>query len=248
MKPTAITYAELQLAYDTFNRRLFNNELPECLITLQRSNTSVGYFSADRFSNLAGQKIDEIAMNPTYFAVVPLVEIMQTVAHEMTHLWQHHFGDSGRGRYHNAQWAKKMESIGLMPSSTGQPDGNKTGDSIADYPIEGGQFIQACEELLTNDFKISWYDRFAPVKAIEGGQHCYGLNLDLPEAAIMIAASSGVEIVHSATPSIRINASESTPNKTNRSKYTCPCDLNVWGKPGLNIQCGSCGGRFSENL
>lgn len=43
MKPTVKTYAELQLAYDTFNARLFDGQLPECLITLQREKRTYGY-------------------------------------------------------------------------------------------------------------------------------------------------------------------------------------------------------------
>jgi hypothetical protein len=33
-------------------------------------------------------------------------------------------------------------------------------------------------------------------------------------------------------------------------KYSCPtkdCKLNVWGKPGLNVVCGDCGGRLKVN-
>ncbi len=69
MKPTVETYAELQLAYDTFNRRLFDNQLPDCLITLQREKRTYGYFSAARFGNRQGDTVDEIALNPTYFAI-----------------------------------------------------------------------------------------------------------------------------------------------------------------------------------
>jgi predicted SprT family Zn-dependent metalloprotease len=133
---------------------------PSCLITLQREKRTFGYFSAARFASLDGSTTDEIAMNPTYFAVVPIIETLQTQVHEMTHLWQHHFGKPGRGRYHNEEWARKMESIGLMPSSTGQPGGARTGDSMADYAVEGGRFLAACHELLTANFTLSWYDRF----------------------------------------------------------------------------------------
>jgi predicted SprT family Zn-dependent metalloprotease len=239
MKPTAVTYAELQQAYDTFNRLLFDNKLPECLITLQRTKSSLGYFSAERFSNHDGEKTDEIAMNPTYFAVVPLLEIMQTMCHEMAHLEQHHFGTPGRGRYHNVEWANRMESVGLMPSSTGQPGGKKTGDHVADYPIEGGRFLAACEELLTQDFKISWYDRFSTPAAIEIGQNSFSLTLDLPEGVTAIAAMEGVELAEA-------SGGIEGENKSHRSKYTCSCEINLWGKPGLNIICGDCGNAFGE--
>ncbi|AFJ90364.1 Zinc metalloproteinase Mpr protein (plasmid) [Burkholderia sp. KJ006] len=241
MKPTAETYAELQLAYDTFNKRLFDNKLPECLITLQREKRAYGYFSAERFANRNGEKVDEIAMNPTYFAVVPLIEIMQTLAHEMAHLWQHHHGNPGRGRYHNNEWADKMEAIGLMPSNTGRPGGKRTGDQMADYPIEGGLFLEVCSDLLTGDFKISWYDRFASASHVQAGQNSFGLTLDLPEGAASVAALEGVEMAAVISPS-----ASGASNKSNRSKYTCACDINVWGKPGLNLVCGECAEQFSE--
>lgn len=243
MKPTVETYAELQLAYDTFNRRLFDNQLPECLITLQREKRTYGYFSAERFGNRHGDTVDEIALNPTYFAVVPLVEIMQTLAHEQCHLWQHHRGSPGRGRYHNGEWADKMESIGLMPSSTGQPGGKRTGDAVADYAIEGGLFLQVCRELLTQDYKISWYDRFAPPEVVKAGQNSFGLSLDLPASGASIPATSGIKL---AITSADTPATAGAGNKSNRSKYTCSCDISVWGKPGLNINCGECGQAFVE--
>lgn len=238
MKPTAETYTELQQAYDAFNKALFNGQLPECLITLQREKRAYGYFSAERFANMNGEKIDEIALNPTYFAVVPLIETMQSLTHEMAHLWQHHFGKPGRGRYHNSEWANKMESIGLMPSSTGQPNGKRTGDSMADYAIEGGKFLKVCHELITNDFKISWYDRFASKKAIAAGEASFANTLDLPEGFPTVAANEGLEMFDFTL--------EETSNKSNRSKYTCSCSFNVWGKPDLNLICGDCGESFAE--
>ncbi len=143
-KPTAQAYAELQHAFDHFNGRLFDGQLPQCLLTLQREKKTCGYFSAQRFGDQAGQRVDEIALNPAYFAVEPLQEIMQTIVHEMVHLWQFHFGKPGRGRYHNDEWADKMQAIGLMPSSTGAPGGRRTGDHMGDYMIAGGLFDTAC--------------------------------------------------------------------------------------------------------
>lgn len=250
MKPTAETYNELQLAYDTFNAKLFDGLLPECLITLQRENRTYGYFSSERFANRHGAKTDEIALNPSYFAVVPLIETMQTLAHEMAHLWQFHLGTPGRGRYHNTEWADKMEAIGLMPSSTGKPGGKRTGDCMADYPIEGGRFIEVCSQLLTQDFRISWYDRFAPASAVQAGQNSYGLTMDLPAGAASVAAFEGVEMATSidilADPTGITGAPAA--NKSNRSKYTCSCGTSVWGKPGLNIVCGECEEPFGELL
>ena len=155
-RPTLEAYSELEKAYDFFNKRLFNGILPPCLVTLQREKQCYGYFSEERFVSLTrdGVFVDEIAMNPAYFSVSPITTIMQVLVHEMCHLWQAHFGSPGRGRYHNHQWADKMEEIGLMPSSTGKPGWKKVGDRVADYPIQGGRFMAACESLITSEFRI----------------------------------------------------------------------------------------------
>jgi len=91
--PTAQAYAELQAAFDHYNRELFGGELPPCLITMQREKRTYGYFSSERFVHRHDRsKTDEIAINPSYFAVVPLLEVLQTLVHEMVHAWQFHFG------------------------------------------------------------------------------------------------------------------------------------------------------------
>ena len=58
MEPTAKTYSELQVAYDTFNAALFDSALPPCLLTLQREKRTYGYFSARRFGTRSGQTTD----------------------------------------------------------------------------------------------------------------------------------------------------------------------------------------------
>lgn len=234
MEPTPTTYGELRLAYDTFNARLFDGELPACLLTLQREKRTYGYFSSARFGNRAGQTTDEIALNPEYFAIVPVIETLQTIAHEMTHLWQAHFGKPGRGRYHNAEWADKMQGIGLMSSSTGRPGGRRVGDHMADYPIDGGPFASVVAELIeTKGFGISWYDRLAPARALYPVVRPGELQ-GVPDKALEVAAESGVAL---ATPT----ATLTTANRSNRVKFTCPsCSVNVWGKPSVRVSCVPC--------
>lgn len=232
--PTETAYDELQIAYNHFNDQLFGGSLPNCLLTLQREKKTYGYFSAKRFVNKSGDTTDEIAMNPSYFAVCPIEEIMQTIVHEMCHLWQFHFGNPGRGRYHNKEWAKKMESIGLMPSSTGKEGGAKTGDCMADYIISGGDFEQCCNDLLTSDFRISWADRFVAKERIENAI-TEGTIDDVTEEL----SEWGVEITNSEG---EIVLPESKPTRT---KYTCPdCKTNIWGKASLNVLCGDCDVQF----
>ncbi len=236
--PTLQTSAELQIAFDHFNEHLFDSKLPQCLITLQREKNCEGYFSHKRFTNHRGEAIDEIALNPSFFLIRSLTEIMQTLVHEQCHLYQQWFGKAGRGRYHNKEWADLMESIGLMPSSTGKEGGKRTGDKMSDYPIEGGRFLKACDQLLTKKYLISWADRFPPKKAmthnIEALSELENWHLTIDEN-LNIMTEDGESIIAIESP------------KKNRTKYTCNnCGINVWGKSDLIISCNECAQTLTE--
>ncbi len=165
VKPTRETYDPLQQAYETLNRALFENALPNCLITLQRSKKSYGFFCGDRFGKTDGTLTDEIALNPTHFRNRPQEAVLATLAHEMVHLWQHHFGKPGRGRYHNTEWAEKMKSIGLQPTSTGKEFGSETGDVMDHMIVPDGPFDRTVRKLLGRGFVVSWTEQ--PVKHAE---------------------------------------------------------------------------------
>lgn len=150
-----------------------------------------------------------------------------------------------------------MESIGLMPSSTGQPGGKRTGDMMADYPIAGGRFLAACETLLTSDFSLSWYDRFPAEEHVQLGQNTVSAQLQgVAGAAAPVKDNPALaEAVRPGGPGRRPISDdggeapcqpEPTSNKSNRLKYTCGTCLkvSVWGKPGLNIICGDCSQRL----
>ena len=157
--PTKEAYTELQQAFDFFNRELFAGQLPPCLITLQRKNRTYGYFSGNRWANQAGTIRDEIAMNPTHFVSRSVEEVLSTLVHEMVHLWQHHAGKPSRSGYHNTEWADKMETVGLIPSDSGEPEGKRTGQRVTHYIQEGGPFATASQQLLAKGFLLSWHDR-----------------------------------------------------------------------------------------
>jgi len=248
------TYEGLQLAFDTFNTALFDGELPHCLLTLQREKLTCGYFSPNRFADATGQLAHEIAMNPAYFAVVPLVEVMQTLVHEIGHLWQHQKGTPARGRYHNAEWADKMESIGLMPSSTGLPGGARTGDRMADYPIQGGKFLGVCEELIVAKFKISWYDRFPPEQVKYAAQNVYVVKheetfANMTAEATQLPIISTGERARLSAPKPDVDLLSGAPvKKATREKYVCSCGNAVWGRPKLNIRCEDCRQLFGVQV
>lgn len=239
--PTVETYQELQTAFDFFNAELFNGEMPQCLITLQRDKRSLGYYSEQRFiAHDGSSKIDEIAMNPAYFAVLTIEDTLSTLAHEIVHLWQFHHGKPSRRGYHNKEWAAKMETIGLMPSDTGRVGGKKVGQQMDHYIIEGGPFIVACQKLLTQDFRLSWLDRFPAVDPAAPPNKSKTRN---PETADDQSIEELIEKFSLDDLDALVSDQLSLPkakNKSNRSKYRCPvCETQVWGKPGLSVLCGA---------
>lgn len=252
--PTDVTYSELQQAYEHFNRELFTSRLPSCLFTLQRQKRTFGYFSRERFGRRDGGKTDEIAINPEYFASVSVVEVMQTLVHEMVHLWQHHFGTPSRACYHNREWADRMESIGLMPSSTGQPGGRRVGQHMSDYVLPGGRFDQVTNQLIKDGFGITWYDRYPappPTHPAAAGIREIGSKAGTADALRPVRPGGAGILPASAyeapsTTVAHLFASMKTGNRSNRVKYTCPrCAANAWGKPNLNLVCGDCNVPFS---
>jgi hypothetical protein len=150
--PTRVLYQSLADAYDFLNERLFAGRLPRCLITLRAHRQINSYFSSRRFNSLPVTWItDEIALNPMNFTQ-PLVTL-ESLGHEMCHLEQWHFGIlSPHG--HNVEWGEMMKAIGLMPSDTGLPGGEETGQECCSYIIPGGKFELAADELIKSGFTL----------------------------------------------------------------------------------------------
>jgi predicted SprT family Zn-dependent metalloprotease len=232
--PTLEYCAELQRAWEHFTAALFDASLPPCLITLQRKSRTRGYFSPARFARVTGEIVDEIAMNPAYFAIQPLKVTLSTLVHELTHEQQYHVGQPGRHGYHNVQWAEMMEAIGLMPSSTGAPGGKRLGERMSHYVVDDGPFDRACDALLTDAFMLSWFDRFVPPRPAPKP-------VDDPiEPADPSSADDDQDLPSPAIAALLVELESS--NRSNRIKYRCPsCSAQVWGKPELLLKCGRCG-------
>ncbi|WP_394213489.1 SprT-like domain-containing protein [Enterovibrio calviensis] len=237
-KPTHQMYQGLNDAFDYFNAELFESSLPQCLITLQRKPNTHGYLSRNRFVNSTGEVVSELALNPEMFPLYPVSEILQTLAHEMCHLWQNEHGKPSRGGYHNKEWAAKMQEIGLMPSSTGKVGGAVTGQFMGDYIVDGGRFESALNQLITNEFKLAWYDRFPPKKSIESS----GTTVLNALMSSISAANPKQSKLNDLTKEESITPSE---RPQTRYKFTCPkCNSNLWGKPSLNVLCVDCDMHF----
>lgn len=73
MKSPTHEYTVYDQVFAHFNHVFFNNQLPLCLITLQRKRHAYGYYSAKRFMARSNgiEQTDEIALNLT-----PLMDVM----------------------------------------------------------------------------------------------------------------------------------------------------------------------------
>lgn len=265
--PTHELYQPLTNAYEHFNQYLFDSELPPVIFTLQRKKHVAGFFAAQRWGNKKGKFCSEIAINPAYFAESRLIEVMQTLVHEMVHVWQHHFGTPSERHYHNTEWAQKMISVGLMPSVTGEPGGAITGQHMSDYIIKEGAFLRVAMSLIEESrFELPWFDRLAmpklrePVIADFNAQTRTADNENLEQVVNMSSGATTETLEHYFTHEVDHQVegmSDSLPNnfylsevarKPTRFKYTCPgCDTKVYGKQGLNLICGECKTRFAES-
>lgn len=247
IKPTFDIYNFFQSAYDLFNKELFNSKLPDCLLTLQREKMVMGYFSKNRWRGKESTK-HEIALNPSYFVSHNSLELMQTIVHEMCHLWQAEFGKPGAKGYHNKEWAKKMESIGLIPSDTGAKGGNKTGYKMSDYAEEHGLFYKACEKFIKKGYVLPYIDRtcsiirpnsISQIRATDS-------NIDLDSSNVENLLLQPTSDLFNLDLNV-INEAEETRLKKKKTVYECKgCGDKAWGKSSLNLICGNCDLDFTK--
>ena len=242
INPTKVTYDNLLVAYEFMNKKLFDGKLPGCLITLQREKKTFGYFCGNKFMKASDPEAftDEIALNPQYFRSEGRDDkkVISTLVHEMVHLWQHHFGKPGRGRYHNKEWAGKMVDIGLIPSSTGHKGGKNTGDRVTHYIEPGGHFEVEFNALLLTEFLLEW--------------------IELPVDYLMFATTAEEDKIKTTSGLVESlendeNGGEKVkwemPDKSNRFKYTCmECGLNAWARPDAFFICGKCNEHMQHIL
>lgn len=245
MTPSEELYGEtFTTAYRFFNEHLFADGLPECVITVQRGKNYLGFFAPKRWKSPAGQYAHELAMNTSYFNEQTLMQILQTLVHEQVHLWQEEYGKPSRSGYHNKEWARKMESIGLMPSSTHAPGGKKTGHHMGDYPISGGLFEEKCIQLIQSGFNLKWIDRSIirhRSPRLDILEEEPEITIDQDEGQTNILALLYEPIINK----LEFDPIAPQPKDTSKQKYTCGCGSNVWGKGGLLMQCKKCGKDFA---
>jgi predicted SprT family Zn-dependent metalloprotease len=227
--PTKQQFEAFENAYQYFNVVLFAKQLPPVLLNLSRKSKAMGFVApfrwraADTDGKDKKSRIHELSINPEILCM-NLIEVYSTLVHEQCHIWQHTHGKPSRPGYHNKEFAEKMIEVGLQPSTTGAPGGAIVGQSMSDYPIDGGRFLVALENM-PHDFKL-------PFISIEGDRrisNVVGMNAHEGHSTEGTAPADGGQ------------------SKKNKIKYSCPgCQANIWGKPDLNVICGNCHELFQE--
>jgi len=190
-------YEELSRAFDYYNRKLFEDNIPAAIITLRGKKSINGFFRFQSFSGRNGnpdERIDEIALNPENF-LRSEKEVLSTLVHEMCHSWQFHFSKkSKKTSYHDNEWAGLMDSVGLVPSNTGKPGGKTTGQGMTHYIKKGGKFDTCTGELLKSGWHLN-YSRESDPEAVAKKKRETKTKYSCPECGVNAWGKLGINLV-----------------------------------------------------
>lgn len=241
--PTEEQFTALNEAYKYFNRKLFNNQLPGCILNFSRKKNTHGFLAPSRWRRVQlshKATADEVGENVHYVHEISLTPytlyrepklVFSTLVHELVHLWQWEFGSPSRNGYHNKEWAAKMEEVGLIPSDTGQPGGKKTGQSMTHYIAENGKY-----ETVFSKLPEAYLLPFTSVEGDLIGRLINGMN-----------GPNGSN-PNSKNPNSSKKTNLIRPGRK-KTKYSCPsCKANVWGKPKLEIRCVPCDTNYEVQI
>lgn len=252
MKPTLDFYGYLQAAFDFFNKRLFEDTLPQVMFTITRKKDTCGFFRPYGWISENGTKTHEIAVNPQYFITTSPLELFQTITHEQVHMWQTEYGKPSRRNYHNKEWADKMRSIGLIPVSE---NGKGTGQSVSDKPEPNGLFEKACAEFFIAGYRLAIVDRtFNTEKTLRLLNKTMEERLQLNSADELETEDQLLVTDSTELNDVKISLSqpiqelysveipnEDKPSYSKKTTYKCPnCEFKVWGTANLPIGCLDC--------
>lgn len=121
MSTIELAIEELHKAFRLLNERIFHNELPLPAILVQNQGTRtrniLGWCTLEKIWADEQKTIEMYEINITAeFLNRPVVDIMETLLHEMVHLYcrVHNIKDTSRkGAYHNKRFKAQAELAGL---------------------------------------------------------------------------------------------------------------------------------------
>lgn len=254
-------YRQLDDLYSYLNEQLFEevlgHQVPSCFFTLQRKNNVFSANNLHAFVNLQdGSSLHEIILNPEYFGIKPRIALLQAMVHQMMHLYQYEYGEVSKPGSHDEQYMDFMNAIGLMPSSTGLPDGKPLGGKkMFNYPMPDGVFLDVANSAAQKGLLIDWIEETLPkhitvdalVKEIHVVNELLGDFADPSLLSVPVLVRTNIDMERLLSDEIASilglqTAGERKPpeKKKVRFKYQCSCETVLWGGRDLNVICGVC--------
>lgn len=118
--PSVDTARRLQQAFDIFNHHLFQFQLPDAMLKLERLKNANGIYRPARYSDKKGSTIACIALNSTNANERELHLLLSTLVHEMCHMHTHLITNLGKATGgHGVEWRRLMTNLGLPPLKIG---------------------------------------------------------------------------------------------------------------------------------
>lgn len=112
LTPNVRQHLAYSIAFDHFNKCLFEGALPQVMLTLTRDENALkGYFMEKAWHDNTNKQCAEISLNANSMNN-DIYALMNVLIHEMIHLWQFTFGSPDKGS-HNEEFAVKCEELGL---------------------------------------------------------------------------------------------------------------------------------------
>ena len=221
LEPTIAMAESLQEITNYLDAFLFEGKLPPCFITLTRNKKVIGgYHAQDQWENQDGDIVPEIGINSNLLAQDDPLVIYNVLIHELLHLELSHNGTGGRTGYHNKQFEKRCNELGLsiLCGDKDAVEGQQTGQAIETNIIEGGKAEMAIAKIPTD---LAYYAKHI---------------LDIDESGNPEKTLPGAPMPQTPTEP---KPKPKTAGK--RAKYQCPqCAVSMWGKYHAYIICGDC--------
>lgn len=153
LDPTKQLYSQLGDITEFLNKTLFGNVLPLPVIRLQVKPNMLGYMTSSKNWQYGQTQITtyEMGLNPAYFQNRPLIDVFNTIAHELCHEFCSEVHGSST-TYHDRKWQKEALNIGLRPVGKGV--------SVDTEIISGGLTEQAYHSFMRQHpgFSIDWFN------------------------------------------------------------------------------------------
>ena len=156
--PNRVLWESYQQAFDYFNERLFENTLPQCILSFAATGKSFGFFRDKRWIVDEFEALPEITLNPSLLTRHDDL-IFQVLVKNMVQLWQQTFGTPpNKEFYYNIEFTEKMADLGLPCT----PD---YGYSITFERDDDGAYSKARPEAIKRFFPLTTTTAPAHVKA-----------------------------------------------------------------------------------